>query len=217
MKKYMISLMLIITLISILTSVTYAWFTYVERKSLATFEAGDITITTQINDTLVVNEFNLGTLAYFDYEKDLVSDQYQVFNHMVTRVTVHIKNGSKSPLTKHQLEILDTDNPEGMLYFIIYEGLNVEASLMTIDYYQVFSSLMSGSQSYEALKTEIDTYNQNVLEIMGQTTTTNDDTLVFQIICFGVYDIVSSQENYLNQVYSLSLIINTINAKGQVV
>lgn len=217
MKRYTISMLIIVILISVLTTVTYAWFTYVERKSLATFEAGDISITTHINDTLVVNDFNLGTLAYFDFHKDLINDTHQVFDLMASSVTVQIKNGSKSPLTRHQIEILNENNPNGLVYFIIYEGLNPDLNTLESNYHQVIQPIVSTSTDIEDFLINVNIYNEQVLAFMGQTTTTNDDTLVFQIVSFGLYDIVDDQENYLNLSYSLSLVIHTINAKGQVV
>ncbi|QWB95560.1 hypothetical protein KHQ89_06290 [Mycoplasmatota bacterium] len=48
MKKYIISALTILLLLTSITSVTYAWFTYVERKSLASIEAGVLSVSESI-------------------------------------------------------------------------------------------------------------------------------------------------------------------------
>ncbi len=216
MKRYTLSIITILILIVSITSITYAWFTYVERKSLAIFEAGEIQITTYMNDTMTINNFNLVDLAYLDFDKDVELNQSMTFDYMVSSLSISIRNNPRSPLTKNMIRILAEGNPEGLIYFIVLDGVNIDSSSVDKAYHQMILSIINGHQSKTEALEMIETYNQTILDAIYQTIIKENDVLSFRIIFWGDYDLASNQSGYLDQSYSLTLIIDTISAKGEV-
>jgi len=96
--------LLIVTLIIFATLstalITHAWFTYVQRKSIARFVSNEIVVETRANDELILDQFDLDELAYIDFENDLMNDLSNVFDEMATSIDIDIILSSNSPLPK---------------------------------------------------------------------------------------------------------------------
>ena len=76
MKKYMLITLSILLLTGSLFSVSFAWFTYVQRKSVASFDSNEILVDLEVNDTIVIDNYVLGDLAFIDYQNDFIDNQY---------------------------------------------------------------------------------------------------------------------------------------------
>ena len=64
--------------------ISYAWFTYLETKSLASFTAGEIDLELRANKQIVIDNYDLSDLAFIDYEEDLVLDTSGSFDDMAS-------------------------------------------------------------------------------------------------------------------------------------
>ena len=126
MKKIYVSIILILVIISTIISVSYAWFTYVERKSLATFEAGVLEISLEANDDMFIYDLAYDDLAFIDFESEVVLDQYQTLNHMASSIKVDLITDPDAPLSRHKITIDETNLIPGLIYVIVYDGVNVD-------------------------------------------------------------------------------------------
>ncbi len=217
MKKTGLIIMLIVAMFTLISGVTYAWFTYVEQKSLASFEAGVLAIQTQINDQAFSQTFEITDIAYVDFEQDVVQDIYGSFDHMASSNLIEITLDPQSPLAVHYINISEPIAQEGLLMLIINEGINLESGApITTNYHDLIETITTGSTTHEEMRTAIDTYNQTVLDDVYQTVMNTGDVLSVQVVVWGDYDALSDPSNYLDLTYTITVDIETINARGVV-
>ena len=216
MKKIYISMIIIILIISTIISVSYAWFTYVERKSLATFEAGVLEISLEANDEMIMYDLVFDDLAFIDYESEVVLDQYDTLNHMASSIKVDLKTDLDAPLSRHKITIDETDLIPGLIYVIVYDGINIDPLLVTSDYHSYVTNIISGYSSKTEQMNAIINHNNQVITDIYNTSLFAGDTMTFQIVMWGDYDTLLVPENYLDETFTLSLKIESINDKGDV-
>ncbi|MCR3905615.1 MAG: hypothetical protein NUK62_01110 [Tenericutes bacterium] len=218
MKRYILSILTIILLIASIATITYAWFTYVEKKSLATFEAGEISITAAANDQLIVDNILLEDLAFIDYQKDLIDNQSGQFDLMASSLTITIQNSDRSVLTRNKITLNEQGTQDGLLYFLVLDGVNIGGTaFINTNYQSQILSVISGYATKEEQLLAISNYNQQVLDEIYNTIIGASDVLTFQIVFWGDYDELVSPETYMDSTYSFSIFIDTINSKGEVV
>ncbi|MDI6452471.1 hypothetical protein [Peloplasma aerotolerans] len=218
MRKYLISIITITLLIASIATVTYAWFTYVEKKSLATFEAGEISITAAANDQLLVDNILLEDLAFIDYQKDLIDDTTGHFDLMASTLTITIQNSDRSVLTRNKIVLTEEGTIDGLLYFLVLDGVNIGGTEnISTNYQSMILSVISSYATKEEQLLAIMDHNTLVLDDIYNTVIGASDVLTFQIIFWGDYDELTDPESYLDMIYSFSIFIDTINSKGEVV
>jgi hypothetical protein len=218
MRKYLISIITITLLIASIATVTYAWFTYVEKKSLATFEAGEISITAAANDQLLVDNILLEDLAFIDYQKDLIDDTTGHFDLMASTLTITIQNSDRSVLTRNKIVLTEEGTIDGLLYFLVLDGVNIGGTEnISTNYQSMILSVISSYATKEEQLLAIMDHNTLVLDDIYNTVIGASDVLTFQIIFWGDYDELTNPESYLDMIYSFSIFIDTINSKGEVV
>jgi len=214
MKKYIISVIVVLLLTGSLFSISLAWFTYVKRKSVATFVSNEILVDLEVNDDVQINDYVLNDLAFIDFQNDFIEDQNGLFNTMASSIYINIQLSENSPLTKHHIQITNL-NTEGLLVFVIYEGTNITLDHVFESNYQVL--LMQIIEGY-LMKTDmvlaINAYNAAVLEYISNILIYPGDEIVIQIAIWGDYDGLTDQEGYLEQSFFLNLSIESINARG---
>jgi hypothetical protein len=216
MKKHLIIALSIFLIIVSITGVTYTWFTYVHRKSLAQFVSNEIDVIAEINETIVIDEFIMGNLSFIDYEKDLIQDQTGTLHHMSSTIEVVIRIPNGSPLSKHKIQFENLSD-SSLIYLIVYDGMNFEEPYtFSKNYHERIALIINGLLTKEDQLNAINNYNQQVLDDLYQVITKSDDVLFLQIAIWGDYDAVIDQTNYLNQVYSFRLVIDTVSSKGEV-
>lgn len=217
MKKIIISTLVILLLVVTITSVTFAWFTYVERKSVAAFEAGELKITTKANGSMFNFDLLLDDLAFIDYQNEVILDKYQTFNEMALSLTVEIKTDSNAPLSKHKVTIDETNLIDGLMYVLVYEGYNIDQNHVFItDYHTYLTYIISGYATKIDQLNAIEAHNQAVLDQIYNQVLFPDETITLQIICWGDYDELTTPQTYLDETFILSLIIDSINDKGEI-
>jgi hypothetical protein len=215
MKKLYVSIIVIILIVSTIASVSYAWFTYVERKSLATFESGVLSIDLKANDLMFDFDLILDDIAFIDYNNEVVLDKYDTFNHMASSVKIDIMANEESPLSRHLITIDESILDDGLLYVIVYEGINLdETHEFESDYHTYISNIIAGYPDKASQLQAIQDHNALMIETMHDTEMHPLDIMTFQIVFWGDYDALQTPEDYLNQTFEVNLIIDSINHAG---
>ncbi len=217
MNRKAVVIMLILAIFTLVSSVSYAWFTYVEQKSLASFEAGVLSVYTTMNDEPFSTTYNITDIAYVDFENDVINDVSQTFDLMASSNVIDIQLDPQSPLAVHEITISEPTNQEGLLILLINEGINLESGApITSNYHDLIETITTGSSTAEEMRLAIDLYNQSVLDDIHQTVMSTSDTLSLQVVVWGDYNALSDPTNYLDLTFTLTITIDTINAKGAV-
>jgi hypothetical protein len=217
MKKHLIIALSIFLIIVSITGVTYTWFTYVHRKSLAQFVSNEIEVIAEINQTIVIDEILMGNLSFIDYENDLIQDQTGMLSYMSSTIEIVVRIPNGSPLSKHKIQFENLSNDDSIIYLIVYDGMNLEEPYtFTKNYHERIGIIIDGLTTKADQLNAISSYNQQVLDDLYQVITKSDDVLFLQIAIWGDYDAVVDQTNYLNQVYAFRFVIDTVSSKGEV-
>lgn len=215
MKKYILSILVILLLLASISSVTYAWFTYVNKKSLAEFEAGVLAVSLLKDDITVTQDIEIDNLAYLDYENEFKINDDDMTNIMASSHRFDIILDEESPQAKVNISFDETQLDEGMIYLVIYEGMDLdETATLTSDYAQLIQTIISGASTKTDELAAIDQYNEQSLLAMQQLALIKDSTITYQVVAWGDYDAVIDQTSYLDQTYTLTMHVDIINAKG---
>lgn len=217
MRRNGLIIMLIVATLTLFSGLTYAWFTYVEQKSLASFESGVLAITSTINNDPFSITYEITDIAYVDFDNDVVNDISNTFDEMASSNVIEIALDPQSPLAIHHITISEPINQEGLLYLLIYEGLNLESGApITTNYHDLIETITTGSNTPAEMRLAIDNYNQTVLDDVSNTVMNRSDTLYMQVVLWGDYDELTDPSQYLDLTYTLTIDIETINARGVV-
>ncbi len=216
MKKYILSILVILLLITSITSVTYAWFTYVHKKSLATFEAGFLGISLFKDEVEVAEDIVFDDIVFIDYQDDFINNEDGLLNQIASTHRFDLELHEDSPQSKVYLSLSEV-NTDGLIYIIIYEGLNLSLTdEITTDYALLINSIIAGYNTKEEQMAAINLYNYNVSQSISQQVFSADDKLTYQIVAWGDYDALDDQAAYMDTVFELTLSITVINSKGEV-
>ncbi len=213
MKKLSIVLLTIL-LISIVSSSTYAWLTYVQRKSLASVETHSITIIMQSDETIVSDALSFTDLAFIDYDLDLIQDQTGMLSEMASVQHLRISTSSDSPLSKNHLAFSPTD--PGLIYVLLFQGYNTDTPLNTMDYHELVNSIITGYITKEEQLLAIEQYNQTVIQTIDQLIFKPEDYIRLDIIAWGDYDSLVDPIHYQTMTFDLAFTVESINSKGEV-
>ncbi len=217
MKIKITSLITVIILMMSIPTVAYAWMTYVEQKSLVTITTGEINVTTYANEQVTVSDINLEDLAYIDYQKDFIDNESGSLDLMASSLRIDLVASLDSVAIKHQIQLINTSSQPGLLYIIIYEGINIDEQVgISTNYYQRVSAIISSLSTKQEQLDALSAYNQSVLDQMYQAVMNAGDDLTFQVVFWGDHDDAPDPEAYLNQVYSFTMILDIVNSKGEV-
>lgn len=155
-------------------------------------------------------------LAFIDFESEVVLDQYDTLNHMASSIKVDLSTDVNAPLSRHKITIDETQLIPGLIYVIVYDGINVDPELVISDYHAYIATIISGQSTKIDQMNAIVTHNQQVLNDIYNTSLFAGDTLTFQVVMWGDYDALTVPENYLDETFILSLKVESINDKGDV-
>ena len=188
-------MIVILLIVSTIISISYAWFTYVERKSLASFEAGELSIDLKANDLMFDFDITLQDIVFIDYENDLILDKYDTFNHLASSVKIDILSNEDSPLSKHLITIDESILDDGLLYVIIYEGVNLDDTYTLIsDYHTYIANVIAGYSDKASQLQAISDHNALMIETMHDTVMKPLDQMTFQIVFWGDYNELQNPE-----------------------
>lgn len=215
MRKYSLIILSILIIVLSVVGISYAWFTYLETKSLASFTAGEIDLELKANQEVVIDSYDLSGLAYIDYEDDLLNNISGSFDDMASVLRLDFFASENTVAIKNQIELIENDSTEGLFYIILFEGLNLTLEDPIQSNYRdiILSIIASETTKVEQLQAIRD-YNQSTIDYLETVGLTANETLTIQIAFFGDYDGLPVGEDYLNQSFPFTLIIHTINEKG---
>ncbi|MFH2117882.1 MAG: hypothetical protein ABII85_07510 [Bacillota bacterium] len=217
LKIKLTSLLAVLILMMSIPTVVYAWMTYVEVKSFVTISAGEIAVTTYANEQVTIDNIDLEDLAYVDYQNEFILDQSQTLDLMASSLRIDILASEQSVSIKHRIQLIDNSSQVGLLYFIVYDGLNVNEGLgIQTNYHTMLTAIINGLSTKEDQLAAIATYNQAVLDQMTTVIMNAGDMMTFQIVFWGDHDEAPDPMVFLDQVYSFSMIIDIVNSKGEV-
>jgi hypothetical protein len=214
MKKYIISILTILLLLTSITSVTYAWFTYVERKSLASIEAGVLSVSVEHNNDTIYGTIEIEDLAFLDYENEFLTNDDDMTNIMASVQRYDIVLDDESPQALIDVTIDESSLDNGLIYLFIFEGIDADENSLTTDYYSIIDSIVSGYTTKADQLQAIKDYNEQALDLIPTLQVDAESAITFQIISWGDYDSLDNQSEYLDIVFSLNLEIDIINSKG---
>lgn len=216
MRKYSLIILSMLIIVLSVVGISYAWFTYLETKSLASFTAGEIDLELKANQEIVIDSYDLSGLAYIDYEDDLLNNISGSFDDMASVLRLDFSASDQSVAIKNQIELIENESTLGLIYLIIFEGLN-----MTLDdpiqsnYHEIFTNIIQSELTKEDQLQAIRDYNQQTIDYLETIILRTSDSVTIQIVFYGDYDGLPSGEDYLNQAFPFTLIINSINDKGE--
>ncbi len=214
MRKYILITSTILLLTGSLFSVSFAWFTYVQRKSVASFYSNEILVDLEINDALFIDDFVLEDLAFIDFQKDFIDDDYVLLDTLGSSIILNIRLSDDSPLTVHQIQISNLSN-QGLLFFVVFEGVNLSPDhIFQSEYYQEMKMIMNGHTTKAEQLSALESYNMSVLLEIENTLIFPGDIISIQLVVWGDYDGLITKDGYLSQSYLLELSIESINARG---
>ena len=215
MRKYSLIILSILIIVLSVVGISYAWFTYLETKSLASFTAGEIDLELRANKQIVIDNYDLSDLAFIDYEEDLLNNISGSFDDMASVLRLDFFASENTVAIKNQIELIENDSTEGLFYIILFEGLNLTLEDPIQSNYRdiILSIIASETTKVEQLQAIRD-YNQSTIDYLETVGLTANETLTIQIAFFGDYDGLPVGEDYLNQSFPFTLIIHTINEKG---
>ncbi len=215
MRRLGIIITLVILTLSIIISSTYAWLTYVQKKGFVGVETHEISLILDVNSTTVVESLVIDDLAFIDYENDFVTNDTGMLNPMASSWLIKLTSSDTSPLAKHQVT-LDVAQP-GLIYLLIYEGMNGELASYVSEYDLLINLIISGYETKLEQLEAISVHNQAVLDEIYLHVFNPGDYVEIQIVIWGDYDALDPQESYLNTSFELTLSIESVNSKGEVI
>lgn len=205
MKKIIhIGLWLIIIML-ILSTVTYGWFSYVQRKSVATFVSNDIDAVVSINDEIINETLALPNLAFIDFQNDFIDDKNQAFNDIAQEMRISLTLDVNSPLSRFLFDIVV--NQDEIIYVIILdEGIT--------DYHLFVSQFIEVGDTKEDILIKIDLYNTDQIITLNNQIVFPDETLNFKLVFWADYDQLETPELYNDFQAEVYLDLRIVSAYG---
>jgi hypothetical protein len=213
MKKWMLVTLLIMAVVAV-SSVSYAWFTYVQRKSMVKLTANEIEATLFLNDDILTTTIDLKGLSYISFEEEVIlSDTSDGFNEAGLNYLVKINVSDQSPLIKTMIEF-HSKYPE-LIILWIDEGLYDENFQEELDYLSYLKTIGMGSSTKEAFLESLSLHNEGVLNSIKTIELKPGSTYVLQLVMWLDYDSLITTDNYLENTYQLELLFHMINGKSE--
>lgn len=215
MRKYIIITLSIFILALSILGISYAWFTYLETKALAQFTAGEIDLQLKANKQIMIDDVDLTGLAFIDYEEDLILNSSNAFDDMGLVLRFDFVASANTVAIKNQIELIENESTEGLIYLILFEGMNLslEDSIQS-NYHDLITAIIQTGLTKEDQLQLMSDYNQATIDYLETIVLKASESVTIQIVFYGDYDALPSGESYLDQAFPFTLIINTINEKG---
>ncbi len=211
--KHLTVVMLTILIITVASTATYAWLTYVQIKSLSTVETHEISIILHADEDQVFDQIQLENLAFIDYEKDLIQNETNTFDTMASTWILTLGTSEESPLTKSHLAF--EQNEPGLIYLLIYYSWNGEIVLQADTLFDLITTIIDGYETKEEQLNAISAYNQSVLDLIDLIVFFPTDYVQIKVAAWGDYDSLTEPSNYLNATFNLSFTVESVNSKGE--
>lgn len=181
MKKYILIIVICLGLMTMMMTMVYGWFTYVQRKSISTFTSNDIETILYMNDDLATQTMMLENLAFIDFEDDLIQDKHKALNDVAEVVDFEMILSSSSPLSRSLItfDILDPSHP--LIYLIITDET-------VVDYHEYLMSIIDPLETKTNILTQIETHNQMILTSLNEYIMLPGETKQIRFVIWGDYE-----------------------------
>ncbi len=196
MKKKWIILLLILVLLSLASS-TYAWFTYVQRKSLVSFVSNDISYSFEINDEPVMINMLIDDLVYVDFEDDILNNHSNELENIVSIQTFEVKLSPSAPYSKVEFDI-EGLNQLGLIPIIVYQ-----TEIEPFNFHAYLLSIIDSIQEKEAQMTSIHAHNEQMIVALNEKILSPGESLTYDIYLLGDYDQAAVIGDYKDLTYNL--------------
>lgn len=202
-------------MLTLIPITVYAWISYTNGVALVTVNSGHIDVSVKANDNIIINgvvtEDN--SLTYIDFSKDIVEDRSKSLNLIATRFKFNIENAENSLSVKNKIDLSSLNN-KSLVYLVINEGINILPNHEYVSDYHSYITNIIGSETNESLQRQLITSeNTNVINIMKEIVLEELETLSFQVVIWGDYDLYTGS-NYLEEIYLFNVLLETIQFDG---
>jgi len=216
-RKAKIILASILIFFAFIPSAVFAWISYSFENSFVEVESGKIAVSINVVGEIVSNEYPISNLMYVDFSEDIILDKTNTLNYISTNMIVKITSHVDSLPIKNRFSFIFPDEQDPLLYLIIYEGINLDENYPYVnDYHTFIESLMSvGDQTESLWREKIATYNQTTIDDIANIILDSEDTITIQVVFWGDHDLLEDPTTYLDQVYFLELVIQTVQGNRE--
>jgi hypothetical protein len=196
-----------IVIMLILSTITYGWFSYVQRKSVATFVSNDIDAVVSINDEVINETLTLSNLAFIDFENDFIDDKNQALNDIAQEMRVSLTLDANSPLSRFLFDIVV--NQDEIIYVII---LDEEIT----DYYLFVAQFIESTDTKEDILNKIDLYNTEQIITINNQIVYPDETVEFVVVFWADYEQLENPSLYQDFQAEVYIDLRIVSAYGDV-
>lgn len=214
MRKLMIIFVTLLLIVSAST-VTYAWLTYVQKKSVATIQTHQIELVVSANDTVIDENIAFDNLAFIDYQNDLIQDVTGSFDLMASVIDIKIEAASDSPASRSIVTFSQAE--PGLIYVIVLRAALGTTIERAVSFYQLIQTMIIGSQTKEEQLANIADYNQSVLDQIEAMVLMPGDSIELQIAAWGDYETLMDPLTYQLSTFMIQMSIHSVNSKGEVI
>lgn len=207
MKKHITLTLLILCFMLIISTVTYGWFTYVQRKSVAIFTSNDMKATVSLNDESIHETMSLSNLAFIDFQNDLINDKNNAFNDIAQEMNIKITLDQDSPLSRFLFDIAVSQSE--IIYLIILDD-------QVYDYHLFVSQFIEFEDSKVDILEKINIFNHEQIIIINNQIFFPDESLSFRVVCWADYDQLSEPELYKSYDAEVAIDFRIVSAYGDV-
>ncbi|AUD62800.1 hypothetical protein BK010_04070 [Tenericutes bacterium MO-XQ] len=209
MKKYILIIVICLGLMTMMMTMVYGWFTYVQRKSISTFTSNDIETILYMNDDLATQTMMLENLAFIDFEDDLIQDKHKALNDVAEVVDFEMILSSSSPLSRSLItfDILDPSHP--LIYLIITDET-------VVDYHEYLMSIIDPLETKTNILTQIETHNQMILTSLNEYIMLPGETKQIRFVIWGDYEALDEPKDIKTYQTMLSIQFKIVNAYGDI-
>lgn len=196
MKKHWIIVMLMLILLSLASS-TYAWFTYVQRKSFVSFVSNDISYSFEINDEPVMINMLIDDLVYVDFEDDILHNHANELENILSIQTFEIKLSPSAPYVKVEIDI-EGFNALGLIAVIVMED-----RVDTFDFHTYLLSIIDPLQPKDLQMASIHAHNESMILILNEKILSPGESLIYEMYLLGDYDQAEEVGDYRLLTYDI--------------
>jgi hypothetical protein len=207
MKKYILIIVIGLVLMTMMMTIVYGWFTYVQRKSISTFTFNEIETILYMNDDLATQTMALENLAFIDFEEDLILDQHNALNDVAEVIHFEMILSSSSPLSRSLItfDILDGSHP--LIYLIVIDET-------VVDYHDYLLSIIDPQDTKTNILSQIETHNQMMINTLNDYIMLPGETKHIRFVIWGDYEALDEPKDIKTYQTILGVQFKTVNAYG---
>ncbi len=212
MRKHLIICLMIILLMMSLFATTYAWFTFIQRRSVATLTASELKFEVLINQDTYQGLFDIDNLVFIDYEDDFILNHSGLLDEMASIIRLDIKLDQKSPVSFYNIELESSD--DALIYILLFEGIDAEQdSDDAISFHELILTIIDPHSTKNEQRLAINQYNQSILDYVASLTIYPLDNMTIKIALWGDYNSLNDPVEYHSFIAQFKI---TIRAQSNV-